>query len=276
MCTFQGSGIRTLVQALGLVAMAFVCGVAGAVLAAILGADAMLLTTAGTAVGAVAGLFALSWQGLLGIGSQTPAQMLRLGWWPLAISYGLFCMELWGMVATGSPLAPNWMLNVCSLVALCLLTGLAEESMFRGLVLGGILNALGNRESSLRRAAILCALVFGLLHIEWWDIDYTNAFDLVQALLKTLQTGLLGFYLAAITIRTHSIVCPVLVHGASNFFLMLCAFGLMGAPIELDYVSSGEDAWATMAMYVVVIALYAPLVPQGLKLLGKQDKQESE
>lgn len=259
-----------LLLSFSLLASSLACGYWAALLGRAVGADVLLTGTVGSAIGALAGVAVLGNMDLLKPKAQDLRNVIRLGGWPLAISLSLFCLNLWGMLAAGTPLADGWPLRVCNIAVMCLFTGLAEEAMFRGLVLQGLRGVWEKEQRGMYAAALLSSLIFGLLHIEWWHIDPFNGMDLVQAALKTIQTGILGFYFAAITIQTGSIVCPALIHGASNFLLMLCSFGLMGIPIQIEYVSSGEDAWLTIVLYLVIIALYIPMAYKGVRILSRK------
>lgn len=251
--------------------LCFVTTGVGSLIAEALSADTMLMGTLGGAAGAVAGVVALGGISLYRLGDKPLGDALldalRIGWWPLAISLVLCCQDLLAMCLTGCELVAEWPLRVCYVVVLCLLTGVAEESMFRGLVLGGFLNVMGKNRRGVCMAVVASALLFGMLHIEWWDMDYQNSLEVAQALLKTVQTGILGFFLAAVTIDKRSVVHASLIHGTSNFLIMVSSYGLMGVPIELEYVSTGEDAWPTVVLYLVIIALYLPMVRKGVRLL---------
>lgn len=97
--------------------------------------------------------------------------------------------------------------------------GLTEELCYRGLLLG-IFNRMFIGRVSLLGApigygAIAVSLVFGLLHGLALDASYHLSFDPVT----TAFTGLIGFWLAWLRMRTGSLVVPVLVHNATNVIL---------------------------------------------------------
>ena len=53
----------------------------------------------------------------------------------------------------------------------------------------------------------------------------------------------------------------------SDLLIMIPSIGLLGESATVSYVNSGEDAIATIVLYLVVIAVYLPLVWSGVKML---------
>jgi len=105
-----------------------------------------------------------------------------------------------------------------------------------------------------------------MAHVEWWDLDYSSLSQVLQAIFKILQTGTYGFFLASLTTRTKSIVGPAFIHGLDDFILLFPSVGLMGDPLETEYVSTGDDGFFNVGLYIIVILLYMPLVIQGIRL----------
>ncbi|MBQ6410995.1 MAG: CPBP family intramembrane metalloprotease, partial [Atopobiaceae bacterium] len=55
--------------------------------------------------------------------------------------------------------------NFAYITILCVLVGINEEVMFRGLFLGGLLARLGDRKSGVIASAVISSLVFGAFHV---------------------------------------------------------------------------------------------------------------
>lgn len=160
-------------------------------------------------------------------------------------------------------------MRTISLIILCSCIGLCEEGLFRGLILHGLLGVMGRNRRGIVCAVVITSAVFGAAHIDWVTIDYGDMLSVAQAVMKVLQTGIFGYFLAAVILQTGDIVGAALVHAFGDFVLMVCWVGLMAQPTTTEYVSTGEDALETLMVYVVVCALYAPLVVKAHRMLRR-------
>lgn len=254
-------------------AFAIACGVVGYLIgwlmdALVPGVDLTLAMVAGTAVGGALALAALGGSSLLRVRPGSLGTALRRGWWVLFVSLVLAIYSTLGLVyANGPVLVEGWFVRALDTLALCACIGVAEESMFRGLVLGGLLAALGKDRRGVCAAVIVSSVLFGTAHIEWLTLDYADPISLAQALLKVVQTGILGFFLATTTLRTGSIVGPAILHGLSNYLLLVSSVVLTGIEPRAEYVLSGAEAAAAIALYSMVILLYLPLAFGGARML---------
>lgn len=229
-----------------------------------------ILTLAG-AVGAVVGIVAMGGLSLLVPKREAFVQGLRKGWWLLLISVGLMVFDIvLTIFVEGSTLVGDWPLRMLNLFVLCLGIGIMEEGMFRGLMQNGMLAAFGNTRRGMRVVLFVCALLFGLAHIDATALDLSEPITYVQAILKTVQTGMFGYFLSTLVLGAKNLWGSIMLHGISNFFLMVPTI-LVGASLEVSYVDTGEDAIATVLLYLVIIALYTPLVVFGYRSLKKVD-----
>lgn len=241
--------------------------VVGAVCAALFGADMYLCGLVGSCVGAALGVCAMGGARLLDLRCSSVAAALRMGWWVIAVSLFLVANDAYGTIASGAELRGDWFVRAWYALALCACIGFSEETMFRGLLFGGLLDCWGKDRRGIVKAVLVSCLLFGAAHIEWWSVDYGDPAQLAQAVLKVVQTGMFGFLLAAMTLRTKSVIGPALVHGLSNFVIFFYSYALMGEELDVSYVSSGVEGMETIVAYVVVIALYVPLVVKGIRML---------
>jgi membrane protease YdiL (CAAX protease family) len=100
-----------------------------------------------------------------------------------------------------------------------LLVGFVEESYMRGLVLHAL------APSGVWRAAIISAVLFGLLHFLNIAAGWNSAYVFQQV----IYAGALGFMYAALAIRTGVIWPLVLTHAATDFAAFL-AVGTLAPP----------------------------------------------
>lgn len=198
------------------------------------------------------------------------ATALRKGWWAIATSAVLMVFEIsWNFAAGEKVIESGWLGRLFTITALCAGVGLVEEGMFRGLLLNGLLDLTGTTRRGLYRAVIISSVVFGLAHIDFSTLNYADPMAYAQALLKTVQTGTYGFFLASLIVSSKSILGAVLIHGLDNFLLLVPSMVLLEGSLNVAYVTTGDDAWPTIILYCVIIVLYIPLVVVGKRMLDK-------
>lgn len=190
-------------------------------------------------------------------------RMLRLGWWLLLVGAAMGVLDLHDFVSSGMAPEPGWVGRLAGVALLCLLIGIEEEAMFRGLLLHGLLARSGRTRAGVVLACVVSSLLFGLAHVS--ELDASDPVQLLQAALKVTQTGTYGFVLAAATLsgrpdESDSLFGPALFHGLDDFLAMFVSIGLMGESSEVSYVATGADAWPTVTLYAVLTILYLPSV----------------
>lgn len=261
-------GGKTLALSLAALGGVFFFQIIGALASFILPLDAEMVVYVFGTLGAILGMVGLGGAQALVPTCATMRFAFRQGWWVVLLSVCLCAFDLVTcMVVEGMPPVDDWPQRVMSVLILCLLIGILEETMFRGLLLGGMLDAFGSTKHAIMVIALCTSAGFGIAHVNWIELDYANSLDLVQALLKTIQTGIFGFFLTAIVMSSHNVAGASLLHGLNDFLLMFPAVGLLGESTEIDYVTTGEDVWPTIILYLVIIALYLPLLVRGIRLL---------
>lgn len=204
---------------------------------------------------------------------------LREGRYPVLIVMGLCVVEvvsLLQLAASGEavPLSPTWAVDLAGVALLCLSVGLYEETLFRVLLLGGLLSGRGSTRNGVVTAVLVSSVVFGAAHVAL--VGELDPLTLVQMLLKTAQTTCIALVLGTVYVRTRSFLGVVAIHSLADFFPM----ALLAVIGELDdslggYVSGGEGELAVLlglalvVVYLVLIALYAPAAVHAWKLLEK-------
>lgn len=103
--------------------------------------------------------------------------------------------------------------NLETLLFQITMPGIDEEIMFRGILLGLMCSALRNTNKAYKNPAIIInGILFGLAH----SLIFQNG----KVAFNTgafIGTGMIGYALAYITIKTRSILIPMLTHNISNF-----------------------------------------------------------
>ena len=183
---------------------------------------------------------------------------------------GLFVLGTY-LVHYHSQLVDGWALNLLAAAIMCLGVGLTEEGMFRGLLLGGLLDIFGKRKAGIWFALIASATAFGCVHV--LPPDEGTVFDVLtisQMVLKIIQTGICGALWGA-TITKHGDIHGVAVaHAFSDFFLMVgtALFAGAEATVSTDYVSTGsEAAISSIIFYLVTIAFYIPQIIKTYRIM---------
>ena len=109
--------------------------------------------------------------------------------------------------------------NIETLLFQISMPGIDEEIMYRGVLLGLMCSALRAGGAAWRNPAIIInAVLFGLVHSLSLG-DGVLQFNSVNF----MWTGLLGYGFGYITIKTRSILIPMLTHNLYNFTLNLLA-----------------------------------------------------
>lgn len=97
--------------------------------------------------------------------------------------------------------------------------GIDEEIVFRGILLGLMCSSLRcGRSIALSPAIVINTILFGLVHA--WNYQ-NGALDFNWS--SFIATGIVGYALTYITLKTRSILLAILTHNLCNFFTNLVA-----------------------------------------------------
>ncbi|MBQ9069497.1 MAG: CPBP family intramembrane metalloprotease, partial [Eggerthellaceae bacterium] len=164
-------------------------------------------------------------------------------------------------------LAELWPLRIIMLLLMCAGIGLYEEATFRGLVFHGLLARMGATKKGIFWAIIISSFIFGLMHIDPTSMNMGDPSQVIQAIMKIVQTGLFGFIAAVIVLETGNIWPIALIHALNDFMLMFMTYGLASNPISYDYVTSGEEGLISIGVYLVLCLAYLPSVIAAARVL---------
>lgn len=184
----------------------------------------------------------------------------------VGIATGVGSSELADMGMTG--LASDWPVELLQALLLLLCVGVYEEALFRGILLDTLLGRLGHTRRGLMGAVLVCSLAFGFSHVlpSFMTGDVASADTIAQALLKTLQAGMMGVLFCAVVLRSNNLWDSVVVHALCDAGIVL--YSLFGDVSAVSYVSSdAEMGQALVATYVLIAVLaLAYFIPALLSL----------
>jgi membrane protease YdiL (CAAX protease family) len=152
------------------------------------------------------------WRGDLGLRlGATLLERRRVAGWAAVLSLGAVLL-----VAVGGPNAYSGSDPLFEVV----LVPLGEELVFRGLMLGILLDRLHRWYGpgrGVRLAIVFSALAFGAAHASNALFGVAHSFVVVQVVVATV----LGLILADLRVRTRSLLAPVLLHALVNAINLL-------------------------------------------------------
>ena len=195
----------------------------------------------------------------------------RLRW--LVVVSGLeVALQLLAFTTGDYSLSPNWPLYLLHILLLCMMIGMFEEIVFRGIILNGLLAPLGERRDGVLKALLISSLLFGAAHLIGQDTDWSDRLQATQAILKVAQTGVLGFVFGVCAIHQRNLTGVAVFHGFTDFVLMVLPYMLNGPEQgEVQYVTAdSQAAMTTIVMYSVLIALYIPALVTAMRTLRQE------
>jgi membrane protease YdiL (CAAX protease family) len=174
-----------------------------------------------------------------------------------------------------SAFTPNAALhNAVYLTALSILVGINEEALFRGLLFGGFLSAMGRSRRGILCAAIVSSLIFGFFHV-MGDLDFSNGLGIAQAMMKTLETGAVGFVLCVPVLEKRNLTGAMQVHAFIDWVIIIASV-MTGLPETIGtYVSADATASiAAIVLHSVLCIIYLPKCIKSVKCLLALDEPQ--
>lgn len=138
----------------------------------------------------------------------------------------------------------------------CLLVGLSEEILFRGLILYALARAWGNTTPGLIAAVAFTALLFAVPHLLQ---VFTHRLAPEAALLLVLETVLTSIWWGALVLLGGSIWPVVLLHIMGNTIVSLQS--LITPLLEPDVVPYRRLLWLSLPLVALGIGLLAGVLP---------------
>ncbi|MGL4607819.1 MAG: CPBP family intramembrane glutamic endopeptidase [Eubacteriaceae bacterium] len=216
-------------------------------------------------IGYFAGKSAIKWKkGVIGVSIRKSRYILILG-------FLIGLIGFLGMYLKGEFHANGFLLILGSLV-MTLFVGIFEEALFRGIIFESFLFDFGKTRKGIMQAAIVTSFIFGFSHVylDFFKGNPITGSFVMLVFLKTVESGMFGFFLAALYLRTKSIWGVALVHGLFDFFSVAPSF-LMGTGLSIGYTGAdGSNTLYTIA-YVVTIILSIPLIVKGNRMIKEME-----
>ncbi len=132
----------------------------------------------------------------------------------------------------GDTPAPLWLVWL----VIGLTPALCEETVFRGLMLGGL------RRLGMARAVVISALLFGLAH---------------SSIYRLLPTFALGLIFGYAVWRTGSIFCSILIHALNNGLIATAVyFDPIAHRLDLEHLTMVPWSWTIIAATIATLGLW--------------------
>lgn len=174
----------------------------------------------------------------------------------MAFALVLVVYTIGGNLSSGVMPNADWPIVILKVLFLCIMVGIYEEGIFRGVLLGCLLPRMGKSKAGVFGAVFLACAIFGLAHVSFGE--ELSPMVLAQFVLKCVQSGMLGFFFCGLAISTGNIWPGVFAHAFWDFALMGSG-GLYEDPFDVSYVDTSSTGWALVAFYIVMIVLQIPM-----------------
>ena len=153
------------------------------------------------------------------------------------------------------------LLSVCLMMVESMMTGIYEETVFRGLVLPIFLRKWGTNRTRVIACVLISNMLFGLAHL----LNLFTGADLASVLSQVCYATMIGTAFSALLLRTNGnlLWCGIL-HG---FYDMASGFGDF-----VNKVSPGVQAShsvTSIVPYLMNLSFFIPIFLYGLYLLRK-------
>lgn len=230
--------------------------------------DAVLAVVVLAVMAAVGGIVAIKPSG------TAMGYAFRKGCYILVVSLVLSVLSFLGCIMEPSvSVRSDVAMMLVAYIVMCLAVGIFEEGLFRGVVFGALLSKMGGTHSGIIWAALISSLLFGVAHVYPYFLsgEVSDALTLAQAVLKVIQSGMVGFFLAAVYLRTRNLWAVALIHALTDLlgFLSLAFFEL-STNIAFVYTDPTYGIAVVVVNSITVLA-YIPAVVYACRAFNSAD-----
>lgn len=188
-------------------------------------------------------------------GDKTLASTYNSTWYVIKVGVGFwlvaFPIGILGLLsAADNPVWDNIPFQTLSVFLGFLFVGLFEEMAFRAVINDAIIYRFRDKKYVFVLSAVVSSLAFGVAHIIGSGI--TDWVGVIQAIGKTVQTGVFGLAILFLYWKTRNIWACGVIHGIYDFLISIanCFFNI---PKEnkVNYVIQGEYGKVLVGIYAV-------------------------
>lgn len=130
-----------------------------------------------------------------------------------------FLPILFVILAIAITFVKNNIVNLKSALIVGLCAGITEELVFRGMILPGTMTHFSGHRG-MWYAVLISSLIFGMAHM----INLTSQ-PLEATVLQGCNAFFMGIVLAALYLRTRSLIFPMIFHGVNDYIATIAAHG---------------------------------------------------
>lgn len=184
----------------------------------------------------------------------------------------MFCLTAFGILShvllaiVGKTGSPYHLIPFINILLVGLFVGIVEESIFRGLIFGGLVQKFGNTKKSIIIAAFISGLSFGVLHVIGYVLqgEVTSIGSATTAILKIFQCAIFGIILCFIYYKTRNLLVVAALHSLDDFLL----FVTVGAESTgaANYVTADNNTVIKAILaYAVFTLILVPSLVRSIK-----------
>lgn len=134
-----------------------------------------------------------------------------------------------------------------------IMVGVAEELMFRGVLLNSCIDFFGeNSVSALRKAIVISSSIFGVFHI----FNVLIGASLYGSVIQAINAAILGMLFGAIYIRSGKNIWPCIIAHAIHDFCSFIQSGILAGSGIKDSVSGYNASALPTVLLSLVICLF--------------------
>lgn len=186
-----------------------------------------------------------------------------LGWLAFLLMI-IACISNYSMITEENFIKPNPLTLIVTILA-PFGTGLYEEVLCRGLLLKLLLDKMGKTKKGIVNACVISSVIFGV-----WHFANIPLAGIMATTSQVLYATAMGLFLAAIYMRTKTLIVPMLLHAFINLSAQI-----WGAFIDVSmWDLASEMSLVENVIQTVIIVI--PFTIAGLVLLRKVKPDETE
>ena len=184
-----------------------------------------------------------------------------LAWVGILFAIVVFLMSLF-QLPENSMIAPAPFPLFASVFA-TLTTGVFEETLVRGLVLGLLLRMMNTTKKRILSACLFSSIFFGLAHLfNIWSVG-----AVLPVVVQVVNATAMGLFFSALFLRTGTLWIPILVHALINLASMI--FNAITSPDVLQQMNQTQYEPNIIGSIIGAAVIVLPFLTTGLILLRK-------